>query len=217
MVESVGTRIALVDDHALFRHGLAELLGKESDFEIVASTAAALSPAAVRAARPDLVLLDCDLLGTRTVDLIEEFLKLSPGLRVIVLSMYDDPGLVDRLVASGARGFMLKSTSREELLATMRAIAQGTDRVVLTVSQNTLRRMHSLPEQVLSAREIEVLELLALGLRNSDIAANLFIAEGTVKRHLTNIYGKLEVRSRVEALKQAVLLGLVPFPEQGER
>lgn len=216
MAESARTRIALVDDHSLFRHGLAEILGKESDFEVVVSTTAGQSLAAVGAMRPDLILLDCDLLGTSTAELINGFLRLWPSVRVIVLSMYDDPSLVDRLVAAGARGFMLKNASREELLATMRAIAHGTNRVVLSVSQNTLRNLHGRPNHVLSAREREVLGLLALGLRNSDIAAKLFITEGTVKRHVTNIYSKLEVRSRVAAVKQAAKLGLIPFPDRSE-
>lgn len=215
MADQAGTRIALVDDHALFRHGLAEILSKEGDFDVVVSTSAGDSLDSVRAVQPDVILLDCDLLGTRTVALVEEFAKVCPA-RIIVLSMYDDPGLVGRLVESGARGFIPKNASRDELLSTVRTIARGSDRVVLSVSRDTLRGMHGKADHVLSEREREVLRLLARGMRNSDIAATLFITEGTVKRHLTNIYGKLKVRSRIAAMKQAIKLGLVPFPDPGD-
>jgi DNA-binding NarL/FixJ family response regulator len=128
---------------------------------------------------------------------------------VVVLTMHDEPRLVRSLLGAGARAYVVKSATREELLATVRMVERDPDRVVLSVSRDTLERLEGRDEGLLSARELEVLTLVATGSSNAGIAAQLHISEGTVKRHLTNAYAKLGVASRIDAVNRALSTGLV--------
>ena len=142
---------------------------------------------------------------------IERILHASPSSKVLVLTMYDEPRLVRRLLGLGAHGYIVKNATREELVAAVRTIHRVENRVVLSVSRSTADRLEGSERDKLSVRELEVLLLTARAMSNSQIASQLHISEGTVKRHLTNIYAKLGVSSRADAAKKALTSGLITF------
>lgn len=202
-------RILLADDHALFREGVAEILAAEQGFRVVGE--AEDGEAAVELAekeRPDVVLLDVEMPGPGAEETVRRLLRASPSSKVVVLTMHDEPPLVRNLLGSGANAYMIKSATGQELVAAIEAVNRDPDRIVLSVSRDTLERLEGRGER-LSDRELEVLSLAARGMSNYQIASHLHIAEGTVKRHLTNVYAKLGVSSRVEAVNEAVAAGLV--------
>lgn len=149
------------------------------------------------------------LLGAE--EAIGRILHASPSSKVLILTMYDEPHLVRNLLASGAHGYMVKKARREELVATVRTANLAEDRVVLSVSRSTVSRLEKPEEDMLSAREVEVLRLTARAMTNRQIACQLHISEATVKRHLTNAFAKLGVTSRIEATKKAFSCGLITF------
>ena len=141
----------------------------------------------------------------------------SPETKIIILTMHDDPALVRQLLESGASAYLLKTVARAELLAAVHAVVRSPDNVVLSVSRRTIGRLDhesEAPPSPLSPRELDVLRGVARALSNSQLAAELFITESTVKRHLTNIYAKLGAASRVDALLKARAAGLIG-PEGG--
>jgi DNA-binding NarL/FixJ family response regulator len=218
------TRILLIDDSELFRAGVGGILAAEHDLGVVGQ--APLNDAAIVLAqheRPDIVLLDVGTRADQAERYLGRLLRATPDSRVIVLTMHDDAGMVRRLVAAGVCAYMLKSATRDELLALIRATAAGSDRTTLSVSRTTLSRLEA-QERVgrpgtrsgtppLSARELEVLTRLAHGVRNAELARQLGIAEGTVKRHLTNIYSKLSAASRMDAVAKAIARNLIPLAD----
>lgn len=197
-------RLMLVDDHTLFREGLAELLTVEADIRVVAQ--AADSETAVRvaaAARPDTVLLDVEMPYAPVQETIVRLQEACPAARVLVLTMHDDPLLATQVVEAGAHGLLAKTITRQQLVQAVRAVGYR-DELVPPPS----RRPGEIgpPATVLSPRERQVLELAGQALSNAQIGARLFITEGTVKRHLTNIYAKLGAVSRLDAVNKAAAL-----------
>jgi DNA-binding NarL/FixJ family response regulator len=196
-------RVLLVDDHRLFREGLAELLAVEEDLEIVGQ--AGDSVAAVRTAAgtcPDAVLLDVEMPYHPVPVTMRNIREVAPDTRILILTMHDDLGLLQRVLADGAHAVLIKTASRQEVVGAIRTVGyQG--RTVLSVPQHSARSLVSRARNPLSCREVEVLGLAAGALSNAQIAAQLFITEGTVKRHLTNIYAKLGAVSRLDAVNKA--------------
>jgi DNA-binding NarL/FixJ family response regulator len=203
-------RVLLVDDHALFCEGVAEIFAAEDDLRVVgkAENGAEAVMLAERE-RPHVVLLDVEMPVMGAERAIGGILRASPCSKVLVLTMYDEPSLVRRLLSLGARAYLVKNARREELLAAVRAVHRIEDRVVLSVSCSTANRLEGSQKDLLSRRELEVLLLLARGMSNSQIASYLHISEGTVKRHLTNIYAKLGGSSRTDVAKKALTRGLI--------
>ena len=205
-------KVLLVDDHALFREGVAEIFEAEEDVEVVGEAANGLEAIAMaEREQPDVVLLDVEMPVMGAESAIERILHASPSSKVLVLTMYDEPRLVRRLLGLGAHGYIVKNATREELVAAVRTIHRVENRVVLSVSRSTADRLEGSERDKLSVRELEVLLLTARAMSNSQIASHLHISEGTVKRHLTNIYAKLGVSSRADAAKKALTSGLITF------
>lgn len=206
-------RVMVADDHTLLRDGLRELLSTDPAFVVVAD--AATGPDVIAQAaehRPDLLLLDVQMPGPGARAVVEQVTVVSPDTKIIILTMHDDPALVRQLVESGASAYLLKTIARAELLASVHAVARSPDNVVLSVSRRTIGRLEQPPEPApgaLSPRELDVLRGVARALSNAQLAAELFITESTVKRHLTNIYAKLGAASRVDALLKARAAGLI--------
>lgn len=197
--------ILLVDDHALVREGLREILETQSDMRVVGEARDSASTMALAAEKqPDIVLLDIEIPGGEVTVTVKEIRKRSPESRVIILSMYEGPQLVQALLAAGIRGYLLKSIHWQELVVAIRAVRADSDRMVLGVSRESLSSVHhgSSPE-TLSARELEVLDLVAQAHSNSQIASVLQLSEATVKRHLRNIFVKLGAVSRLDAVNKA--------------
>ncbi|HHY89974.1 MAG TPA: response regulator transcription factor [Chloroflexi bacterium] len=213
-------RILIVDDQALFREGLHTLLLVQPDFEVVGEAAngeEALKM--VTKHRPDVVLMDLRMPVLDGVSATRRIKDMWPESKVIVLTTFDDDEYVFDGLRAGAVGYLLKDVSSEKLVEAVRAAARGeyfllpsiTAKVMAEfarVSRPNPVRNNQLTE-MLSARELEVLRLVAQGASNKSIADQLVIAEGTVKNHLTSILAKLEVKDRMQAVFKAKELGLI--------
>lgn len=212
MITEEEIRVVVVDNHMLFRQGLVQILVAENDIHVVGECEFGdIAIALAESAKPDIVLLDSDRGGSIAISTVREIRAVSPLSKVIVVTVYDDPRLVGNLVAAGAHAYLLKSATSQELLTVLRKVARDAQHVVLSVSRETLEGLNGLDRPLLSRREREVLGLVAAGMRNSEIASELYISEGTVKRHLTNAYAKLGTASRISAIKRAISLGLVSY------
>ena len=197
--------ILLVDDHALVREGLREILQMQEDMRVVGEAEDSATTVALAATeQPDVVLLDIEIPGDEVTATLDQIRKLSPASRVIILSMYEGPQLVQAMLGAGIRGYLLKSIHWQELVVAIRAVHADNDRIILGVSRESLRYAQQGPSPgTLSARELEVLDLVAQALSNSQIASRLSLTEATVKRHLRNIFVKLGAVSRLDAVNKA--------------
>jgi DNA-binding NarL/FixJ family response regulator len=212
---NVGTgtiSVVLVDDHTLFREGVAELLTSEETFHVVAQGSDGVEALSlVTEHRPDVVLVDVEMPGPGARATVSRLRQEHPATRIVVLTMHDKPELVRELLSQGASAFLVKTITRLELIAAVRSVVTSRDNVLLSVSRRTINRLDDPPPNaVLSARELEVLRLAALAMSNAQIGKRLLITEGTVKRHLTNIYIKLGATSRVDAIRKATAARLIP-------
>jgi DNA-binding NarL/FixJ family response regulator len=214
-------RILLVDDQALFRAGLRTLLSVQPGFEVVGE--AENGEEALRLAQalcPDVVLMDLRMPVLDGVAATSRLCTARPDCRVIVLTTFDDDEYIYEALHAGALGYMLKDAAPEALFAAIRAAARGESVLQPSVAAKVVAQFTRMVEppsspptaplvEPLSDREREVLEHIALGKTNKEIAADLYIAGGTVKNHITNILGKLGVRDRTQAVLKAKELGLI--------
>ena len=213
-------KILLVDDQPLFREGLCTLLSVHPDLEVVGE--AANGAEAIRLARsllPLVVLMDLQMPVLDGVAATRRLHEEQPDCRVIVLTTFDDDELVFDGLRAGAVGYLLKDAPSEKLAEAIRVAARGETFLQPSVaakvvaefarlSRKTITTGHPLMEP-LSEREIEILRLIAQGASNREIAGTLFLAEGTVKNHVTSILGKLEARDRTQAALKARDCGLI--------
>ncbi len=203
-------RIVIADDHPVVRAGLRALLDGEPDIEVVADAATPdqAVDAAVRFA-PELVLMDLQF-GERTTgaDATRRIRALEAAPYVLVLTNYDTDGDILGAVEAGASGYLLKDAPPEDLVAAVRAAASGQSALAPTIAGRLMARMRA-PQVSLSAREIEVLALVAEGASNGEVAARLFISDATVKSHLVHVFSKLGVSSRTAAVNEARRLGVL--------
>jgi DNA-binding NarL/FixJ family response regulator len=210
-------RLLLVDDHALFREGLAGLFAYQQDFTVVGEAEdAETALAQAEALRPDLVLMDVDLPGQDGASATRRIKAVLPETTVVMLTAYDDTEKLMEAVKAGAQGYLLKNIRAAELLDQLRGLATGEapiSRRMATRMLDEFRRRQEPqldePEADLTARELEVLELVAARLQNKEIAARLVISEHTVKNHLKSILSKLQLRSRRQAAAYGVARGWV--------
>ena len=205
-------RVLVVDDHPVVRAGIRAILSAEQGIEVVGEAGDARE--AVRRAgalHPDVVLLDLRLGdGVDGVRACEQLLALLTAPHVLVLTTYDTDADIMRAIDAGATGYLLKACPPEELFQGIRAAADGRTALSPEVASRLLRRNRA-PETALSAREVEILELLAQGLGNRELARELFISEATVKTHLVHIYAKLGVETRTAAVSVAVERRLIRY------
>jgi len=196
----------VVDDHNLFRAGVIELLRSVPGFLVEAEGASGVDAVALcRRLQPDVLIMDVEMPGPGAEATIRQVSRDSPSTRIIVLTMHDSRELVRELISSGASAYLHKSAGRAELSAAVDSVLSNPDQVLVAVSRASVLRSDE-PEPVagvLSVRELDVLARLAQGKSNSEIAAELYISDSTVKRHLTNIYAKLGAVSRVDAVRRA--------------
>lgn len=209
-------RILVADDHRLLREALCDLLRSEPDFEVVAQACSGTETVRLAAEhRPDVVILDIEMPENDPATTVRRLLSRDPSLRVIVLSMYDDQPLVRELLSQGVSGYLHKSTGRETLVSAIRERDTGARRrVTLSVSAESLgpQPPKMLSSGDLSARELQVLACVADALSNRQIAGRLGITESTVKRHVQNIFAKLDAVSRLDAVNKAAARSLIAAP-----
>ncbi|MEU4666546.1 response regulator transcription factor [Amycolatopsis sp. NPDC023774] len=198
--------IMLVDDHPVVREGLRGMLEAEADLTVVGEAGSGHEAIALdRVRQPDVVLMDLRMPGLDGVGAIRGILKETPKRRIVVLTTYETDADILRAVEAGAAGYLLKDASRAELAGAIRAAARGETVLAPSVAGKLVNRVRN-PEAAspLSAREVEVLRLVAKGLTNAEIGRSLHIGEATVKTHLLRVFGKLGVSDRTAAVTTAL-------------
>lgn len=208
-------RLMLVDDHTVVRDGLASMLSSQEDFEVAGhANNGREAVERVAALRPDVILMDLRMPEMGGVDAMRAISSERPDTRFIVLTTYDDDDHIFQAIEAGAKGFLLKDTSREDLFEAVRAVHRGESGIEPGVAARVLDRFAQLSRQeiqapLLSERELEVLQLMAKGSANKEIASALTISDSTVKTHIANIFQKLDVRGRTEAVTHALQEGII--------
>jgi DNA-binding NarL/FixJ family response regulator len=207
-------RILVADDHPVVREGLRGMLAAESDIEVVAEAASGAEAVALfRALRPDVVLMDLRMPGGDGVDAIGKIrASHESSVRIIVLTTFDTDADILRAVEAGAAGYLLKDAPRADLLRAIRAAARGETVLAPVVAGRLVSRVLRPRPETLSARETEVLALVARGMTNFQIGRALFVSEATVKTHLTRACAKLGVTGRTAAVTKAMETGALPPP-----
>jgi DNA-binding NarL/FixJ family response regulator len=202
-------RILSVEDHPVFRKGLATIIETEPDMVLVGQAANGVEAIAeFRHHRPDVTLMDLRLPGTNGTDILIAIRGEFPGARVIMLSSSDSDGEIQRALRSGASGYVLKSMPQDELLAVIRSVHAGKRRIPGEVAALLVEHMG---EEDLTSRELQVLQLIRDGSKNKQIANQLSISENTVNFHIKNIVEKLGANDRTHAVTIAVRRGLLPL------
>jgi DNA-binding NarL/FixJ family response regulator len=215
----VTTRVLIADDQSMVRHGFRIIVDSEEDLEVVAEAADG-EQAVSSSARfnPDVVLMDIRMPNMDGLEATRRILDATPGTRVLVLTTFDLDDYVYEALRIGASGFLLKNSSPEDLIRAIRAVARGEGMLDPAITHRVIERFANTatatPETVnllneLSVREQEVLELIARGQSNQEIADGLFLSLSTVKSHVTALLAKLELRDRTQAVIFAYETGLV--------
>jgi DNA-binding NarL/FixJ family response regulator len=205
--------VLIADDHPVVREGLRGMLAAEPAIAVVGEASSGDEAVAMaRLHRPDLVLMDLRMPGGDGVQATAGILASAPGTRVVVLTTYETDADIVRAVEAGAAGYLLKDTPRQELVGAIRAAARGETVLGPTVAGRLVSRLRRPAAEPLSARETEVLALVARGRTNGEIGRALYISEATVKTHLLRTFGKLGVSDRTAAVTKAIELGMLPAP-----
>jgi DNA-binding NarL/FixJ family response regulator len=214
-------RVVIADDHALFRHGIEQALAGEDDIDVIGEAGDGVAATEqVLTLTPDVVLMDVRMPGLSGVEAAERIRSECPEVRIVMLTGSQNEEDLFAAVRAGAAGYLLKEASIDELTDAVRAAHRGDGAVAPAMVPKLLREFSSLSrrcgedgglgnERTLTEREIEVLRLVAKGMSNKEIAADLVIAQNTAKNHVRNILEKLRLRSRTEAAMYAVREGLV--------
>jgi DNA-binding NarL/FixJ family response regulator len=209
-------RVLLADDHTMFRQGLAGVLASYAGMEVVAEVpndADALELA--RELSPDVVIMQVQLPFSRAVETLEAMRSFPHPPKIVIVTMFESPRYIRELTGVGVSAYLLKTTSADHLVAAVRAAVfdPGSENTVIGMPPEMLEETGRGAEGVLSARELEILLLVARGLSNAQIASSLHLAEATVKRHLANVYIKMGVHSRGEASREALLRDWITIEE----
>ena len=208
-------RVMLADNHAMFRQAVASMLSKDGAVEVVADAdngSQAIDLA--KQTRPDVIVMQVESKPEEAATEIGGMLEASPDSRIVVLTIHQDPRRVKEMVGLGTRAYVHKSATVEDLLGAVRQATQGPPEgesayAVVGMPERIMEQVVSADERGISARELEVLVLAGRGLSNAQIASRLYLSEATVKRHLANVYPKLGVSSRVQAVSRAMSEGWI--------
>jgi len=199
--------VLTVDDHPLLREGIATLVNSQTDMALVAEASTGREGVdQFRRHRPDVTLMDLRLPDMSGIDAMAAIRAEFPEARVLVLTTFDGDVEIQRALAAGARGYLLKSMPPREMLDAIRHVHAGRKRIPPEIAAHVAEH---LSEEALTAREIEVLRLVAGGNRNKDVAERLFISEETVKVHVKHAMGKLGANDRTQAVAIAIRRGII--------
>jgi len=208
-------KILIADDHPVVREGLISMLSREGDFKVIGEAKDGVE--AVNKAKelsPDVVLMDLRMPEMDGVEAIRQIRPTMPDIKFIILTTYSDDDYIFSGIEAGARAYLLKDAPREDLFKAIRSVYRGESLIQPVVASKLLDRFSQLSRRTpsgeeLSGRELEVLCLMAKGAANKEISAELNIAQSTVKTHITNIFQKLGVNDRTEAVTQALKKGII--------
>jgi DNA-binding NarL/FixJ family response regulator len=201
--------VLVVEDHNVVRQGLVALLNVAEGLNVVGEAADGVEAVAqIRKHQPDITLIDLRLPRMSGVDVIERIRMETPQARFIVLTTYDGDEDIYRALKAGARAYLLKGMTSEELMATIRAVHAGKSYIPPVIAQRLAERMGT---EDLTPREFDVLEQIVHGKSNKEIAAELEVSEATVKTHINSLLSKLDVTDRTQAATAAIRRGLVPL------
>lgn len=215
-------RVLLVDDQLLFRKGLRALFDEEAEFEVVGEASDGRAGIELaRTTKPDAILMDINMPVCNGVEATRIIKAEMPEVKVVALTVSDDDQDLFEAIKVGAQGYLLKDLRPEDLFEMLRAVIRGETPISPAIAGKLLNEIRKRPRHEesetgwdLTARELEVLQLVAEGLGNAEIAGRLFIVEGTVKNHLHNILEKLHLENRVQAAAYAIREGLVEPPRK---
>ena len=211
-------KIVIVDDHEMVRNGLSVMLEREEDFTVIGEANNGKEAVElVGKLQPDVILMDLRMPEMDGVEAMRQIRAKDDSVEFLVLTTFDSDEYIFDAIEAGAKGYLLKDTSREELFKAVRTVNRGESLIEPAVVSRVLDRLTQLSQRVargpdhltLSDREVEVLQLMAKGSANKQIAGDLFITESTVKTHVANIFQKLEVSHRTEAVTKAISQGII--------
>jgi DNA-binding NarL/FixJ family response regulator len=209
---TMAIRVLLADDHVVVRKGVREFLEEEPDLSVVGEAGNGQQAVEMAVAlQPDVVVMDIQMPILSGADATRRIREQAPDVRVLVLTAYDDDPYIFGLLEAGATGYVLKTADSRELIRALRATAAGQVTTDPVVTARLVARMaqSATGADTLSERELDVLRLAARGLTNKQISRDLIISDRTVQNHLANIYAKLQVASRTEAVTVALQRGLI--------
>ncbi len=202
-------RVLIVEDHNVVRQGLVALLNVAEGLKVVGEAADGVEAIAqIRKHQPDITLIDLRLPRMSGVDVIERIRMETPQARFIVLTTYDGDEDIYRALKAGARAYLLKGMTSEDLIRTIRAVHAGKSHIPPAIAERLAERMGA---QELTPREFDVLEQIVHGKSNKEIATELEVTEATVKTHINSLLGKLGVTDRTQATTAAIQRGIVPL------
>lgn len=211
-------RVMIVDDHPLIREGLSKVLELEDGIAVVGDAGDGEEALAkIAELKPDVILLDINMPNMTGIEATAKIGEVAPKTKVIILTIHDDDGYVMQTMKNGASGYLLKDVEPRNLVDAIRVVSKGGSYIHPTIAAKLMGEISRLansknqpePADSLTKREIEVLKCLARGCSNREIAETLFISEKTVKNHISNIFHKLEVNDRTQALIVALKSGVV--------
>lgn len=212
-------RVIIADDHAVLREGTRELLEREDDIEVVGEAGdGAAAVDLVEATRPDVAILDIGMPVLNGVEATERIKQRWPEVAVLILTVHDEDTYVFAILEAGAAGYLLKNVHGDEVVDAVRAVTSGESVLHPAITQKVLARVRGRDgsgraDAALTDRELQVLRLAAAGQGNRQISAELDVSPRTVQVHLSNVFGKLEVASRTEAVIQALKRGWIRLEE----
>jgi DNA-binding NarL/FixJ family response regulator len=197
-------KISIIEDDETIRSGYAYLIGATEGYEVV-STYSSFDEAVKKIAtdRPDVILLDIELPGTNGIDAIPKLKKLLPQSFVLILTVYESEKLIFNALANGASGYLTKNTPSAKIIESIKEVREGGGPMSINIAKLVIKSFQKNQESPLSKRETQILELIGDGKSRSQIAKELFIDLETVRSHIKNIYIKLDVNSRADAIKMA--------------
>lgn len=210
------TRVLVADDHAVFRYGMSAMLANAESFEVVGEASTGEEAVALSAdLKPGIVLMDIQMPGMNGIEATRRIVQADPGVSVVVVTMFGDDDSVFLAMHAGARGYVLKGADAEEVMKVLRAVADGEAHFGPEIARR-LMGFFSAPRPAppserfpeLTAREVEILDLIARGMSNPEIASRLYLSQKTVRNHVSNVFLKLQVADRAQAIVRAREAGL---------
>ncbi len=208
-------KVLIADDHPVVREGLFAMLSRQPDFKVVGEAKDGVEAVDMaRRLKPDVVLMDLRMPEMDGVEAMRQIKSTDPDIKFIILTTYSDDEYIFSGIEAGARAYLLKDAPREELFKAIRAVYKGESLIQPVVASKLIDRFAELSRRApsgeqLTERELEILQLMAKGAANKEISAQLSISESTVKTHISNIFQKLGVNDRTEAVTEALRRGII--------